>query len=144
MIADTTPGAGGKQTRFVGRQHELQQMSTLWERAKSGKGQVVLLCGEAGIGKSRICRAWLDRIADEPHITLRNQCSPYHTNSPFYPVINQLEHAARFEREDGPDVKLKKLETVLSQAGEERTGGYPIFRCLAVASLRTDFIRRQF
>jgi hypothetical protein len=52
--------------------------------------------------------------ADEPHITLRTHCSPYHTNSPFYPVIKQLELAARFEREDGPDVKLKKLEAVLA------------------------------
>ena len=128
--------SGGKQTRFVGRQHELQQMSTLWERAKSGKGQVVLLCGEAGIGKSRVCRAWLDRIADEPHITLRNQCSPYHTNSPFYPVINQLEHAARFEREDSPDVKLKKLETVLSQAGANALVDTPFFA--ALLSIPTD------
>ena len=128
--------SGGKHTQFVGRQHELQQMSTLWERAKSGKGQVVLLCGEAGIGKSRICRSWLDRIADEPHIILRNQCSPYHTNSPFYPVINQLEHAARFEREDSPDVKLKKLETVLSQAGAATLVDTPFFA--ALLSIPTD------
>ena len=107
----------GKQTRFVGRQYELRQMSTLWEQAKGAKGQVVLVCGEAGIGKSRVCSAWLDSIAEEPHITLRTHCSPYHTNSPFYPVIKQIEHAARFEREDSPEVKLKKLETVLSQAG---------------------------
>jgi class 3 adenylate cyclase/DNA-binding response OmpR family regulator len=127
---------GGKQTQFVGRQRELQQMSILWERVKSGKGQVVLLCGEAGIGKSRVCRAWLDRIADEPHITLRNQCSAYHTNSPFYPVINQLEHAARFEREDSPDVKLKKLETLLSQAGAAALVDTPLFA--AMLSIPTD------
>jgi predicted ATPase len=77
----------------------------------------VLLCGEAGIGKSRVCRAWLDGIADEPHITLHTHCSPYHTNSPFYPVIKKLEHAARLEQEDKPDVKLKKLGAVLSHAG---------------------------
>jgi predicted ATPase len=107
----------GKHTQFVGRHYELQQMSTLWERAKSGKGQVVLLCGEAGIGKSRTCKAWLDSIANEPHILLRNQCSPYHANSPFYPTIKQLEHAAGFDRDDSPELKLTKLETVLSQAG---------------------------
>jgi class 3 adenylate cyclase/predicted ATPase/DNA-binding response OmpR family regulator len=126
----------GRLTQFVGRQHELQQMSTLWERAKGGKGQVVLLCGEAGIGKSRVCEAWLDRIADEPHITIRNQCSPHHTNSPFYPVINQLEHAARFEREDTPDVKLRKLETVLSQAGAATLTDMPFFA--ALLSIPTD------
>jgi predicted ATPase len=45
----------------------LQQISNLWERTKGGKGQVALLCGEAGIGKSRVYEDWLDRITDEPH-----------------------------------------------------------------------------
>src|SRR6516225_1772185 len=106
-----------KLTQFVGRQHELQQLSTLWELAKAGKGQVALLCGEPGIGKSRITKTWSNLIADEPHILMRYQCSPHHTNSPFYPIINHLERAAHFEREDTPDLKLKKLEAVLSQAG---------------------------
>jgi class 3 adenylate cyclase/predicted ATPase/DNA-binding response OmpR family regulator len=106
-----------KPTQFVGRQHELQQMSTLWKRAKAGKGQVALLCGEPGIGKSRVTKAWLDLIADEPHIVIQYQCSPHHTNSAFYPIINQLERAAHFEQEDTADLKLRKLETVLSQAG---------------------------
>ena len=117
----------GKHTQFVGRQYELQQMSTLWERAKSGKGQVVLLRGEAGIGKSRICKVWLDSIANEPHIILRMQCSPYHANTPFYPAIKQLEHAAGFEQDDSPELKLKKLETVLSQAGAATLGDAPLF-----------------
>ena len=127
---------GEKQTRFVGRQYELQLMSTLWERAKSGKGQVVLLCGEAGIGKSRVCRAWLDGRADEPHITLWFHCSPYHTNSPFYPVIKQLEHAARFGREDRPEVKLKKLEAVVSPAGANALVDMRFFA--ALLSIPTD------
>ncbi len=104
-------------TNFVGRQHELQQLVALWQLAEAAKGQVALLCGEAGIGKSRVCEVLLDRIAEEPHITIRYQCSPHHGNSPFYPVIDQLEHAVRFEREDAPDVKLKKLETALAEAG---------------------------
>jgi class 3 adenylate cyclase/DNA-binding response OmpR family regulator len=119
-----------KQTRFVGRHYELDQLSTLWQRAKSGEGQVVLLCGDAGIGKSRLCSAWLESIATEPHMTLRTHCSPYHTNSPFYPVIKQIEHAARFEREDSPDIKLKKLETVLSQAGANTLTDTPLFAAL--------------
>jgi class 3 adenylate cyclase/DNA-binding response OmpR family regulator/predicted ATPase len=126
----------GTHTRFVGRQHELQQMTALWERAKSGKGQVALLCGEAGIGKSRICEAWLDRIIDEPHVTMRFQCSPHHTNSSFYPIINQLEHVSRFEREDTPEIKIKKLETVLSQAGPGALADIPFFANLL--SIPTD------
>jgi class 3 adenylate cyclase len=107
----------GKLIQFVGREHELRQMSSLWERAKGGKGQVVLLCGESGIGKSRLAETWLDRITEELHITIRCQCSQHHTNSPFYPVINKLEHAANFAQGDTPEVKLRKLEAVLSQAG---------------------------
>jgi DNA-binding response OmpR family regulator/class 3 adenylate cyclase/predicted ATPase len=126
----------GEHTRFVGRQHELQQMSDLWERAKGGKGQVVLVCGEAGIGKSRLCEVWLDRIGDEPHFRLRIQCSPYHTNSPFYPVINQLEQAAFFEREDSPDIKVKKLETMLSRAGAAALADAAFFT--ALLSIPTD------
>ena len=126
----------GKHTQFVGRQYELQQMSTLWERAKSGKGQVVLLCGEAGIGKSRLCRAWLDSIANEPHIVLPTQCSPYHANTPFYPAIKQLEHAAGFEQDDSPELKFKKLETLLSQAGAATLADTPLFAKLL--SLSTD------
>ena len=113
-------------------------MSTLWERAKSGKGQVVLLCGEAGIGKSRLCRAWLDSIANEPHIVLPIQCSPYHANTPFYPAIKQLEHAAGFEQDDSPELKLKKLETLLSQAGAATLADTPLLAKLL--SLSTDGI----
>ncbi len=125
-----------KLTQFVGRQHELQQMSTLWERAKAGKGQVALLCGESGIGKSRVTKTWLDLIADEPHIVIRYQCSPHHTNSPFYPIINQLERAAHFEREDTPDVKLRKLEAVVSQAGAATLADTGLYA--ALLSIPTD------
>ena len=90
----------------------------------------MLLCGEAGIGKSRICRTWLDSIANEPHIILRSQCSPYHTNSPFHPVIKQLEHAAGFEPDDSSKLKLRKLETVLSQAGAATLVDTPLFATL--------------
>jgi predicted ATPase/DNA-binding response OmpR family regulator/class 3 adenylate cyclase len=120
----------GKLTQLVGRQNELQQLSTLWERTKGGKGQVALLCGEAGIGKSRVYEDWLESITDEPHVTMRFQCSPHHTNSPFYPIINQIEHVARFEREDTPEIKIKKLETVLSQAGPATLADIPFFASL--------------
>ena len=126
----------GKLTKLVGRQHELQQISNLWERTKGGKGQVALLCGEAGIGKSRVYEDWLDRITDEPHITIRYQCSRRHTNSPFYPVINQLEYAARLDREDSPDVKLRKLEALLSQTGAAKVADIPFLA--ALLSIPTD------
>ena len=129
-------GRARKQLQLVGRQHELQQMSNLWKRVKSGKGQVVLVCGETGIGKSSLCRAWLDGIADEPHIVLRNQCSPYHTNRPFYPVTTQLEHAARFERGDSSEVKLRKLEILLSAAGSGALVDIPLLA--ALLSLPTE------
>ena len=101
---------------FVGRDRELEQLATLWKRAKSGKGQVVLVSGEAGIGKSRLCEALLQHIADQSHYVLRYQCSPYHSNTPFYPVINHLERAARFEPGDTADTKVSKLEALLAKA----------------------------
>ena len=78
-------------TSFVGRDEELALLLERWERAKKGEGQAILLFGEAGIGKSRIVQALQQRIAGEDHILLRYQCSPFHTNSAFYPIINQLE-----------------------------------------------------
>jgi class 3 adenylate cyclase/DNA-binding response OmpR family regulator/predicted ATPase len=125
-----------KLTQFVGRQHELQQLSRLWELAKAGKGQVALLCGEPGIGKSRVTRTWSNLIADEPHVLMRYQCSPHHTNSPFYPIINHLERAAHFEREDTPDLKLRKLEAMLSQAGAATPADTRLYA--ALLSIPTD------
>jgi predicted ATPase len=120
----------GKLTRLVGRQPELQQLAALWELAKEGKGQVALLCGEAGIGKSRLCQAFLDRIDDEPHITIRYQCSPHHSNSPFFPIISQLEQAAGFKREDTSDRKLRKLEDEISRAGATSSEDLALFTTL--------------
>ena len=114
-------------TRFVGRQNELQQLYGLWNRAKGGKGQVALLCGEAGIGKSRISKTLLDRIAGDANVTIRLQCSPYHNNSPFYPIITQHEHAAHLGRLDPPEVKLEKLEALLSQIGPEILADAPLW-----------------
>ena len=97
-------------TPLVGRDEELQLLLRRWELAKKGEGQVVLLSGEPGIGKSRITRALRERIADEPHVRLRYQCSPFHVNSALYPMIEHLERAADFAREDSVEQKLDKLE----------------------------------
>jgi DNA-binding response OmpR family regulator/class 3 adenylate cyclase/predicted ATPase len=106
----------GKVTGPVARDHELQQLLTLWDQAKQGKGQVALVCGGAGMGKSHLSEAFLGRIAQEPHATIRYQCSPQHLNSAFFPVISQLEHALGFAAKDTPQIKLKKLEVALSPA----------------------------
>ena len=117
-------------SRFVGRQEELSRLFNYWNQAKHGTGQVVLLCGEPGIGKSRIGKMLLDSIAEEPHVNIRYQCSPHHTNSPFFPVINQLERAACIDREDLPNTKLDKLEAVLSHAGNASLADAPLYAAL--------------
>jgi class 3 adenylate cyclase len=101
---------------MVGRDQELALLLERWSQAKSGEGQGVLLVGEAGIGKSRISRALLDALADEPHFRVRYQCSPYHTDSALWPVIQQLNHAAGLHPDDPVEVKLDKLEVLLDQA----------------------------
>src|SRR6516162_2367853 len=106
----------GKITGPVARDQELQQLLTLWDQAKQGKGQVALVCGAAGMGKSHLCEAFLGRIAQQRHATIRYQCSPQHLNSAFFPAISQLEHALGFEAKDTPQIKLKKLEVALSPA----------------------------
>jgi class 3 adenylate cyclase len=86
-------------TELVGREEELEILLRRWSKAKSGEGQVVLLSGEAGIGKPRLTAALLERVATEPHTRLRYFCSPQHTDSAFYPIIGQMERAAGFAHE---------------------------------------------
>jgi predicted ATPase/class 3 adenylate cyclase len=103
-------------TPLVNREEELDLLMSCWQQAKRSEGRVVLLTGEAGIGKSRTIQGLRERIAREPHLRLYYQCSPYYTNSALYPFINQLERAARFDRQDTPPQKLEKLHQLLSQA----------------------------
>jgi class 3 adenylate cyclase/predicted ATPase len=107
-------------TELVGRQEELELLLRRWERAKIGEGQVVLLSGEAGIGKSRLSAALMEAIAAEPHTLLRYFCSPQHTDSAFYPIIGHLERAAGFAHGDTPQTKLDKLDALLSQTSTSR------------------------
>ena len=106
--------AGGL-TALVGREEELELMLRRWSRAKSGDGQVVLLSGEAGIGKSRLIAALLEGVAPEPHTRLRYFCSPQHTDSAFYPIIGQMERAAGLTYEDNSKARLDKLDALLAQ-----------------------------
>jgi predicted ATPase len=105
----------GGMTALVGREEELELLSRRWSKAKTGEGQVVLLSGEAGIGKSRLAAALMEAIAAEPHTPLRYFCSPQHTDSAFYPIIGQFERAARFAHGDTPQTKLDKLDALLGQ-----------------------------
>jgi class 3 adenylate cyclase/tetratricopeptide (TPR) repeat protein len=105
-------------TAFVGRDQEIALLLERWQAAKEGDGQVVLLSGEAGIGKSRIMQVLRNRLEDEPHFRLRHQCSPYHTSSALHPVIHRLELAAGFTAQDDAQQKLGKIENLLAQAAE--------------------------
>jgi predicted ATPase/class 3 adenylate cyclase len=107
--------AGGL-TELVGREEELELLLRRWSKAKTGEGQVVLLSGEAGIGKSRLTAALLEAVASEPHTRIRNFCSPQHTDSALYPTIGQIERAARFTRDDTLRAKLDKLDVLLAQS----------------------------
>jgi class 3 adenylate cyclase len=103
-------------TQLVGREEELEFLLRRWSKAKGGEGQVVLLSGEAGIGKSRLAAAMLERLATEPHTRLRYFCSPQRTDSPFFPIISQMEHAAGLTREDTVQAKLDKFDALLAQS----------------------------
>ena len=102
-------------TVLVGREEESELLLRCWSKAKTGEGQVVLLTGEAGIGKSRLAVALVERLAGEPHTRLRYFCSPQHTNSALYPIIGQIEHAAGLAHDDTPQAKRDKLNAVLEQ-----------------------------
>ena len=103
-------------TELVGREEELELLLRRWSKAKTGEGQVALLSGEAGIGKSRLTAALLERLATEPHTRVRSFCSPQHTDSAFYPIIGQMERAAGLARDDKPQAKLDKLDAMLTQS----------------------------
>jgi hypothetical protein len=103
-------------TPLVGREDEVDLLLRRWSQAQTGDGQVVILTGEPGIGKSRIIQAIQDRFRREGHTRLRYSCSPHHRDSALYPLIAQLERAAGFGRDDAAETKLAKLATVLGQA----------------------------
>jgi predicted ATPase/class 3 adenylate cyclase len=117
-------------TPLVGRDEEIGLLLRCWDKAKEGAGQVVLLAGEAGIGKSRIVQTLREYLADEPHIRLRGQCLPYYTNSAYYPFIAHLERAMACERDAPPAVKLTALESLLAQAGASVEEVVPLFAAL--------------
>ena len=111
---------------LVGRDQELALLVDFWRKVKAGEGQMVELTGEAGIGKSRIVRALVDSLTGEQYLRLSFQCSPYHTDSPLYPAIQQLTLAAGFEAQDTPEEKLDKLEKLLRLAQDDMSLAAPL------------------
>ena len=102
-------------TALVGREEELELLLRRWSKATRGEGEVVLLSGEAGIGKSRLTAALLERLSGDANTRLRYFCSPQHTDSAFHPIIGQMERAAGITHDDKPQAKLNKLDAVLAQ-----------------------------
>jgi class 3 adenylate cyclase/tetratricopeptide (TPR) repeat protein len=143
LVRDLTPtesrfGAARKSryTPFVGREAEIALLLARWESAREGDGQVVLLTGEPGIGKSRIAHVLGQHLADTPHVRHVYQCSPYHNGSAFYPLVEPFERAFGFERDDTPEQKLDRLEAALDLDADRLTVTAPFFA--AFLSLPTD------
>ena len=98
---------GSPLTPMVGREEDVALLLRAWREAREGEGRVVVIDGEAGIGKSRLTQALRERLAGEPVTVLRYQCSPFHLNAALHPVIGQLEHASAWTREDTPERSWK-------------------------------------
>jgi len=126
----------GGLTALVGRDAELSLLAKRWEDAKAGEGQVVVLIGEPGIGKSRLTEALRHRIAGDSQIRLRYQCSPYYASSAFHPFISQLERAAHFGLNHTAPQQLAQLEALLSEAVPSAHDVVPLFA--AMLSLPLD------
>lgn len=97
-------------TPIVGRERELELISECWQRVKTGGGQMVVVSGEAGIGKSRVTRAVIDAVNAGANVRMTYQCSPYHADSAFYPIIQHLTFATRIQPGDANEERLDKLE----------------------------------
>jgi class 3 adenylate cyclase/predicted ATPase len=121
---------GSRLTPLIGRDHELAILRDRWIWAKEGDGQVVLLSGEPGIGKSRLIQALREELTAEQYIALSHFCSPHHSNSALHPIIMYLERAAAFASDDGPEARLAKLEALLGQATKRLEEAVPLLAAL--------------
>jgi TOMM system kinase/cyclase fusion protein len=129
-------------TPLVGREQEVGLLRERWAQVKDGLGQVVLLSGEAGIGKSRLVQVLQQHVAVEPQAWLTPcQCSPYHQHTALYPMIDLLERVVlQFDREEPPEQKLNKLEGFLVQHGLPLVEAVPLFATLLSLPLTADYV----
>jgi class 3 adenylate cyclase/tetratricopeptide (TPR) repeat protein len=134
-------GLSASETRFkavrpagladlVGREAEMEFLFERQSLAWQGEGQIMLISGEAGIGKSRLAAAITERAAREPHTRFRYQCSPYNVNSALRPIIEQLERAAEFKSDDTSWIRLEKLEALLAKGPSQVQAVAPLFAAL--------------
>jgi class 3 adenylate cyclase len=117
-------------TPLIGRADELALLHRYWEQARQGAGQVVLISGEPGIGKSRLVQEFKDQLGRKEVTRIEFRCSPYHQNSALYPIINHLQRLLQFEREDLPTVKIEKLQHTLSHYHFPQADTLPLFATL--------------
>ena len=117
-------------TPLVGREQEVRLLLERWAQVKDGHGQVVLLSGEAGIGKSRLVEVVKERVAGEPHTRFEWRGSPYHQQSPLYPVIAHLHRLLGWHQEESPDERLRNLEKMVRQSGLSLPDVVPLFASL--------------
>jgi TOMM system kinase/cyclase fusion protein len=117
-------------TPFVGRAQELGLLLDRFEQSQEGRGEAVLIAGDAGIGKSRLVHQLRERLRETPHSWLECRTSPYTQQSAFYPVIELVEHALGFREEDSSEQKLERLERGLAHAGLEPAEAVPLFASL--------------
>jgi predicted ATPase/class 3 adenylate cyclase len=130
---------GASLTPLVGREHELGLLLERFQHAREGEGQVVLISGEPGIGKSRAVSALRERLRGEPYMLLGHFCSAFHTNSALQPVIGMLERTAEFASENPPAERLAKLEALLALAGLDATDAVPLLAALLSIPVGTRY-----
>jgi class 3 adenylate cyclase/predicted ATPase len=128
-----------QRTAFVGREQELTRLLEYKKLAWQGKGQVVLVIGEPGVGKSRLTEVLAEQFADEPHRRFRYQCSPYHSGSALYPFSSAIIRATGIRGEDLPEQRLSKLEGVLAPLTTAGIAAVPIFAALLSIPLGTGY-----
>jgi hypothetical protein len=151
IAAWTVDGVSASQSRseaiHAAALTDLIELDFLLKRQRlawKGEGQIVLISGEPGIGKSRLVAALEERLADEPHTPLRHQCSPHHTNSALYPFIAQLERAAAFKTDDTSEQRLDKLEALLAIVTPRVQEAAPLFAALLSIPFGDRYLKLAF
>jgi predicted ATPase/class 3 adenylate cyclase len=137
---DESPKSG-ETSSLVGRKSELTLLLERWEQAREGEGHVVLLCGEPGLGKSRLTQAVREGISKEDYICMRYQCSAYHSSTALHPVVEHLEYAAGFAHGDTDQIRLTKLESLVAQATDNLEKVVPLLASLLSVDYTSKYDR---